>query len=288
MQNPMINKTQEILDEMLKRLEEEFRADFLCINGPLTPDLIGLVRDAVEIIHSGEKASDKLCIILTTNGGEANTTERLVKIFRHHYSEVSFIVPDHAYSAGTILCMSGDRIYMNYSSALGPIDPQVQNKEGRFVPALGYLEKINEILEKATTGDITDAEFCILRDFDLAELSLYEQARDLTSDLLQEWLVKYKFKNWNKHRSTGKAVTERQKKNRAKRIAKDLSDYKRWKSHGRPLDMATIRSLRLEIDDFGQNKELEKQIIEFHCMMEDYMQKSGISAMIFYSRRGIS
>lgn len=33
-------------------------------------------------------------------------------------------------------------------SVLGPIDPQVKNKEGNFVPALGYLDKVNELIEK--------------------------------------------------------------------------------------------------------------------------------------------
>lgn len=284
MQNPMINKTEEMLYEMLDKLEDSFKADFLYINGPLTPDLVGLVRDSVEILRTSGSSFDKLCIMLTTDGGDANTTERLVKIFRHHYEEVFFIVPDYAYSAGTILCMSGDKIYMNYASVLGPIDPQVQNKEGRFVPALGYLEKISKMIEKAEKGIISEAEFLILKEFDLAELSLYEQARDLTTDLLKEWLVKYKFKQWEKHSSSGEIVTDEQKKERAEKIAKDLADYARWKSHGRPLDMKTLCGLKLKIDDFGEKKEMEKQIVEFHCMMEDYMQKTGIGAMIFHRK----
>ncbi len=286
MQNPMFNKTQEILEDMLKGLENEFEADFICIDGPIAPDLVGLVRDAVEMMKADKASMDKLCIILTTDGGDANTTERLAKIFRHYYAELYYIIPDHAYSAGTILCMSGDRIYMNYSSVLGPIDPQVQNKEGRFVPALGYLEKIKDMLDKAENGTLSEAEFYILKDFDLAELSLYEQARDLTTDLLEEWLVKYKFRNWNRHRSTGEPVTEEEKRNRAKKIAENLSDYKRWKSHGRPLDMETIRSLKLEVDDFGENKKLEKQIMDFHYMLEDYMREYGSGAMLFCRRRG--
>lgn len=46
-------------------------------------------------------------------------------------------MPNFAYSAGTIFCMSGDNIYMNYYSALGPVDPQVQNRDGKLVAALG-------------------------------------------------------------------------------------------------------------------------------------------------------
>lgn len=35
--------------------------------------------------------------------------------------------------------MSGDNIYMDYYSRLGPIDSQVQCRQGQMVPALGYL-----------------------------------------------------------------------------------------------------------------------------------------------------
>ena len=38
--------------------------------------------------------------------------------------------------------------WKSYSS-LGPIDPQVQNRDGKLVAVLGYLDKINELLEKA-------------------------------------------------------------------------------------------------------------------------------------------
>ena len=91
-------------------------------------------------------------------------------VFRHFYKEVNFVVPDYAYSAGTILCLSGDNIYMNYFSNLGPIDPQVKTKDGKFVSALGYLDKIGALLEKANNKTISDAEFVILKEFDLAEL----------------------------------------------------------------------------------------------------------------------
>lgn len=59
--------------------------------------------------------------MLTTLGGSATAAERAVKVLRHFYNEVNFVVPDYAYSAGTILCMSGDNIYMDYFGVLGPI-----------------------------------------------------------------------------------------------------------------------------------------------------------------------
>ncbi len=79
--------------------------------------------------------------------------------------------------------MSGNNIYIDYFSVLGPIDPQVQNKDGKWVAALGYLDKVNEYVEKAKNGSLANIEFAILKEFDLAGLRNYEQARNLTIDL---------------------------------------------------------------------------------------------------------
>ncbi len=111
---------------------------------------------------------------------------------RYHYSEVYFIIPDEAMSAGTIFAMSGDRIHMDYTSSLGPIDPQVHNGK-EWVPALGYLDQVEKMIEKSAFGNLTDAELVIFQNLDLAMLSRYEQAKNLTITLLKRWLVEYKF-----------------------------------------------------------------------------------------------
>ena len=160
--NPISLKTSQMIKDLLEELEKLYDADCLYLNGPIEPNLINFARETIDLTRKEDKRHTKLCVILTTNGGDAITVERLVNIFRYNYSEVDFIIPDHAYSAGTILCMSGDNIHMDYNSVLGPIDPQVQNKEGRFVPALGYLGKIEDLLVKAQAGTISEAEFLIL------------------------------------------------------------------------------------------------------------------------------
>lgn len=283
MLNPITTRTHEIMLDLLDQIEDRFGADCIYINGPIGDELVSFARETIKALRT-DRNNDTLYILLTTNGGDAITVERLVNVFRHNYSEVNFIIPDHAYSAGTILCMSGDNILMDYNSVLGPIDPQVMNKEGRFVPALGYLEKINALLEKAENDTISQAEFLILKDFDLAELSSFEQARDLTTVLLKSWLVKYKFKNWKTHKTTGTPVTEEEKEARATYIAQELSNYDRWKSHGRPLDIETVRSLGLKITDFGNDSDLQDLIWEFHSLCEDYMKLQDTVGFIF-SRR---
>ena len=119
-------------------------------------------------------------MILTTFGGYIEVVDRIVGTLRNHYSTVEFVIPDCANSAGTVLAISGDAIFMDYYSRLGPIDPQVQKvREAKMVPALGYLERYQELIDKAHAGNISLAEIQLLIDgFDQAELYHYEQQRE--------------------------------------------------------------------------------------------------------------
>lgn len=163
-------------------------------------------------------------------------------------------------SAGTIFCMASDKIYMDYASSLGPIDPQVPDKEGKYlVPALGYLDKVAELIEKSRSNTITPAEFMLIEKQDLAMLRFYEQARELSKTSLKQWLNNCKFRDWSLHQTTDPRapVIQEEKIQRAEEIATLLSDNGYWSSHGRFIGMGTSRKqLRLKMEDFGGNTEL--------------------------------
>lgn len=268
-----------LLNSKLDALEQYLNADVLVYYGPIGNINENIFLKLVEELAKSPHHHDTLYIILTTTGGSAIAVERYVNIIRYHYKEVHFIVPDYAYSAGTIFCMSGDSIYMDYFSVLGPIDPQVQNKEGKWVAALGYLDKVNEFLEKAKSGTLTNAEFAILKDIDLAELRSFEQARDLTIDLLKKWLVKYKFKNWTQH-SDGRLVTIHDKEQRATEIAGHLSDNNDWKSHGRPINIEALKELKLKVEDYSEQNDLRAKIRDYYETMSDFVRLKGFSIFI--------
>jgi len=209
----------------------------------------------------------------------------MAEIIRHHYKEVWFVVPDMAMSAGTILCMSGDKIYMDYSSALGPIDPRVQNSDGQLVPALGYLDQVERIIQKSADGKLTDAEFALLQNQDIATLRRYEQARDLSVTLLKDWLVKYKFKDWNTHSSNGKKVTLKQKTDRAEEIAKALSDHKKWHSHGRMIGVRTLTNdLRLKIEDYTNDNALTLAIRQYSDLLFDCIKSRQLDHIFHFKQ----
>src|SRR5208282_1426593 len=190
--NDLVEQT---LQGHLLEIEKKLNGDGIAFVGPITLGIDDALRDAVEAI---DNKKDKLIFILETDGGYAETARRIADMLRHHYKTVDFVVPGYALSAGTILVMSGDAIYMDYFSILGPIDPQVESSAGKPIPASGYLIRYEELLNKANNGQATTAEMELLLSFDQGELYSYDQARDLSIALLEEWLVKYKFKDWNR------------------------------------------------------------------------------------------
>lgn len=287
---PIFDKTiHEILNERLGAIESKFDADVIFFYGPIGSYIEKPFRDFIENLKeaNGQK---RICIFLNTPGGSAETVEKMVNIIRHHYSEVYFVVPDAAYSAGTIFCMSGDKIFMDYSSSLGPIDPQVYNGKN-WVPALGYLDKVQELIDKSLDGTISPAEMLLLRDQDLAMLRSYEQARDLTIALLQKWLVEYKFKDWKVHETNpskkGKPVSDEDKTERAKKIAEDLSNNSLWKSHGRSIGIAELKNiLRLRVEDYSHDHDLRKSILDYNDLICQYIVRNN-SEVFLHSRKFI-
>jgi ClpP class serine protease len=263
----------------LAELEKRFGCDVLSYVGPIAYRIDQAIREAIEQLPNKK---DKLLVILESDGGFAETARRISDIMRHHYKVVEFLVPSHAMSAATILVMSGDAIHMDYSSVLGPIDPQVEDADGSLVPALGYLIQYEKLLRKANQGKISTAEMRLLLAFDQTRLYAYEQARDLSRSLLQEWLVKYKFKDWKVTEGRSLPVTEAMKRKRAKQIADKLNDVRLWNSHGIGISMERLRQsdLNLKIDDFGKDAATARDVRLYHSLLTDFMARMSHRGMI--------
>ena len=222
-----------------------------------------------------------VAVILDTPGGVVEVVERMVTALRSLYGGVTVIVPDRAMSAGTILALSADRIMMDHLSCLGPIDPQIE-KDGKLVPALSYLNQYERLNEKAQEDELTTAEYALLTKLDLGELYQFEQARELSQDLLIKWLSQYKFKNWTRTETKQEPVTEAMKVQRAKEIAELLNDPGKWHSHGRAIDMKTLRGeeIKLEIEDFERDSALCQAIRKYFDLLKDYMNREQLVSFV--------
>ena len=271
-----------MLEVQLEQLASLRKSDFLAIYGPMSDGLPAAVRHELENLIDDTEHKNKLTIILNTGGGLINPVERTVGIIRRHYDQVDFIIPDQAMSAGTILALSGDNIYMDYYSQLGPIDPQF-NIDDKWIPGVGYLEKYEEMNGKSANGTLTPLEFMLVEKLDLADLHRFEQAREHSVELVEKWLSTYKFKNWHKTESKRKLVTQEMKKKRAKKIALDLNDTKRWHAHSRGISIETLQNeLNLKIEDMSESKysALHSRVKQTHSFIVDFMETTGVTRLL--------
>lgn len=279
------NIIRDLLREKCIDLEQSLSSDVIMIRAPMAPSVDDAVRTEVEELARQSGARNQLAVVLETNGGSVEVVERIADVFRHHYQTIKFVIPNFAYSAGTVLSLSGDEILMDYYSVLGPIDPQIMNRDGRWVPGLGYLEKYKALVEKSRNpaDPISPAEMeFLIRKFDPAELFALEQAKRHSADLIEKWLCEYKFKDWSTTESNGNTVNEQTKLQRAKEIADTLGDATVWNSHGRGIPMRVLTSdkIKLKVTDFGQDEDVNKAVRDYYNLFIDYCAKIGSEVAI--------
>lgn len=208
-------------------------------------------------------------LILETPGGSAEVAEDILRLLRDRFDDVSFIVPGWAKSAGTILVMGGDEILMGPGSALGPIDAQIEWKDKVF-SAEAFLEGLKEMKREAADPDVglNRAHIPILQQISPGEIQHAQNALKFARQLVAEWLARYKFRDWNEHRSSGNPVTPDERKEIAGSIAKELCKHQRWLSHGRSIKIEDLRELGLQIEDYSEQPELEDAIRRYHVLLQ--------------------
>jgi len=249
--------------------------DILVIASDLTKALpnISTALDYSDILPVQDQLSalrgNAVDIILETPGGAAEVAEDIVRQIRAKYDRVGMIVPGWAKSAGTILAMAGDEILMGGISALGPIDPQIGFTTGKRFSADAFLEgltKIKEEVQKA--GKLNAAYIPILQNISPGEIQNCINARLFSQELVREWLVEYKFKFWETHSSTRKAVTMDEKRKRAAEIAEALCSHSRWLTHNRSIRKEDLESLGLKITDYTANVDLNDAITRYYTLLK--------------------
>ena len=76
-----------------------------------------------------------MALVLYTLGGDTNTPRPFVNFLRAYCGELFVLVPFWAHSAGTLIALGADRIYMTRFGTLSPVDPSVTNEFNPDDPA---------------------------------------------------------------------------------------------------------------------------------------------------------
>ena len=209
-----------------------------------------------------------LDLIIETPGGSGEVVDEMVQLIRGKYQDLAVIVPGWAKSAGTILAMAADEILMGPTSALGPIDAQFA-WQGKSFSAGELIDGMKKIKDEVTkTGNLNRAYIPILQGISPGELQRAENAQEFSKRLVTEWLIQYKFKDWNTHSSTGKSVTDEEKRARARKIASELGDHNNWLTHGKSIKIDDLRKMRLLINDYSEEPALTEAIRRYHILLQ--------------------
>lgn len=96
----------------------------------ISPEVIDIFVEHLDNIGPTQKIS----LILYTNGGNTAAAWRLVNLLHTFCDELEVIVITKALSAGTIISLGANKIVMTKQAALGPIDPSINNVLNPLVP----------------------------------------------------------------------------------------------------------------------------------------------------------
>lgn len=178
---------------------------------------------------------DKIDLLLETNGGQTDATEKVVAILRNQAADLRVIVPKRAKSNGTLLALAAQEIVMGPCSELGPIDPMIAVAPGQFIPA-HFI--VNMPRQQANPIAVQQAEFAI------------KQTQKLARDLLKSGML------------ADKGDTE------VDRVVEELSTRNVYHSHGSVIDCEEASRLGLKVRVIEDKEPLWGWFWLLRCMYE--------------------
>ncbi len=179
-------------------------------------------------------------LLLETNGGYTDATEKIVALLRVCAPDLRVIVPRRAKSNGTLIALAAQEIVMGALSELGPIDPNIPIGPGQSVPCQFVLQTPN-----------VDPFL-----FQVAQYAV-AQTRKLATSLLQTGMM------------TDKVILIEDTVNK-------LATRDHFHSHGSVIDADEAAALSLNIRRLDVNDELWQRIWLLRCMYAHDMRQAGL------------
>lgn len=224
-----------------------------------------------EMLSAIPAGTDTLDILIVTPGGSVEQVSQFVNHLRPRFDNVAFIIPYMAMSAGTIWALSGNEIWMDARAFIGPIDPQVPSKDGRFIPAQAILALLKEIQAKGQknidNGKNPDwSDIMILQNMDAKEIGNALSLSKYSIQLATEYLKVYKLKDWI--HSNGTQATDAERATKADEVANSLCSHEHWRTHSHGISRDVAHSeLGLKINHPEDVPGLERAIRRFWAVL---------------------
>jgi hypothetical protein len=190
------------LEELSQRIETELDCDLICFNSYINKASAQVFNETIiKMVTKSRKKNKRLVILLNTNGGESDEVVNMVNNIRRFYEHVLFIITKSASSAGTLFSFSGNEIYMQKTSSLGPIDLQV-GINGKEAYPFKVMKKLARKVEGLTLGKKALTELSLSEQYEFNgfdNLKYYHrydenyQFQETVRHIAKEYLTTYKF-----------------------------------------------------------------------------------------------
>lgn len=202
-------------------------------------------------------------LLINSPGGEPNAAEKILIMCKKHFKqEFNTIIPDFAKSAATMISLGSDKIFMGYSSEIGPVDPQLQiGPSEPPIPAQAFLsglEYIRNKIKDKTNPDPLGMYIPILNKIRPELITICDNSIKHAKELTEKWLCE--------------GMLEKDKK-QAKKVAGLLCEGKVYKSHGKVIDFEEAKKLKLNVELIDKNSKLWELIWELYCRGVMHLQK---------------
>ncbi len=186
-------------------------------------------------------------LLLETNGGYTDATEKVVSILKQATDDLRVIVPKRAKSNGTVLALAACEIVLGPASELGPIDPFVNLAPNNAVPAQFILQAAQVPGQNIDPIIVQVAQYVVL------------QTQKLATNLLTKGMLK------------GRQPED------IEQVVKQLSTRDVYHSHGSVIDHAEATRLGMKVTYLSPDDILWKWLWLLRCMYEhDARQKGAI------------
>lgn len=196
----------------------------------------------------GNRTSDKIDLLLETNGGMTDATEKVCSVLKNSKVDLRVIVPRRAKSNGTVIAFCGSTIVMGNDSELGPIDPLI-TLNGTSIPC--------DFVIKSGIQDPLLQQFA---------QSAVKQTRKLAKDLLLQGMKK------------GTPDPDMDV------LLDKLATRDKYHSHGSVIDYSEAQSLGLAITHLAPTDELWRRLWLLRSMYAHDCRRNGYSKL-FEGRR---
>ncbi|TPK38716.1 hypothetical protein [Mesorhizobium sp. B2-5-3] len=119
--------------DVVRAAEIEYDADIYLYSAAI--DHKGYGR----IVQSFNRTRPNALLLLTTNGGLANSAYKIARFFQNQYEHFTICIPSVCKSAGTLLAVGAHDLIMGPFSELGPLDVQLYERDEIFSRKSGLL-----------------------------------------------------------------------------------------------------------------------------------------------------